>query len=114
MNKIMVLGVRPGKEPELVEIADDLNAMQEFVGGNIEAVWPWGDDVALICDEEALIKGAELNRIIMNERGGVFGVIYGPFFLCLAPRNSEVLMSLPRMMADRCMPLMVASVCKSR
>lgn len=101
MNEITVLGVRPGKEPEMVEIPDDLNAMQEFVGGYIEAVRPWGDDVALLCDEEAVIKGAELNRIIMNENGGVFGVISGPFFLCLAPRNSGVLMSLPNMMADR-------------
>lgn len=101
MKKITVLGVRPGKEPKMVELEDDLHAMQDFVGGNIEAVRPWGDDVVLICDEEAIIKGAELNRIIMNENGGVFGVISGPFFLCLAPRNSEVFMSLPNMMADR-------------
>lgn len=101
MNKITVLGVRPGKEPKMVELEDDLHAMQDFVGGNIEAVRPWGDDVVLICDEEAIIKGAELNRIIKHESGGVFGVISGPFFLCLAPRNSEVFMSLPNMIADR-------------
>lgn len=107
MNEITVLGVRPGKEPEMVEIPDDLNAMQEFVGGYIEAVRPWGDDVALLCDEEAAIKGAELNKIIMNESGGVFGVISGPFFLCLAPKNSDYFMSLPNIFAEHYKSLLV-------
>lgn len=67
-----------------------------------------GDDVIIICDEEALLKRLPPNRIIQHPSGDVCCVICGPFFLCLAPRNSEVFMSLPRMMADRCIPLMVA------
>lgn len=108
MGKLTVLGVLPGKEPEMVELEENMNVMQDFVGGRIEVVRPWGDDVVLICNGEAIIKSAELNRIIKRESGGVFGVISGPFFLCLAPRNSGVLMSLPNMMAERCIQLMVA------
>ncbi len=111
MNKITVLAVRQKEAPEMIELEDNLRAMQDFVGGNIETVRPWGDDVMIICDEEALLKGLPPNRIILHPGGDAFGVICGPFFLCLAPRNSEVFMSLPRMMADRCMPLMLAPAC---
>lgn len=108
MSKIDVLAVRPGETPEMIELEDDLRAMQDFVGGNIEAVRPWSDDVIIICDEEAALKQTPPNRIIKHPSGDVCCVICGAFFLCLAPRNSEVFMSLPRMMADRCIPLMVA------
>ena len=110
MKKISVLAVRQNEAPEMIELEDDLRAMQDFVGGNIEAVRPWGDDVIIICDEEALLKRLPPNRIIQHPSGDVCCVICGPFFLCLAPRNSEVFMSLPRMMADRCLPLMVVPV----
>lgn len=110
MEKISVLAVRKNEAPEMIELEDDLYAMQDFVGGNIEAVRPWGDDV-ITCDEEALLKRLPPSRIIQHPSGDVCCVICGPFFLCLAPRNSEVFMSLPRMMADRCIPLMVVPVC---
>lgn len=112
MEKITVLAVRPEEEPEMMELEDDLRAMQAFVGGNIEAVRPWGDDVIIICDEEAVLKQIPPNRIIMHPSGEVCCVICGPFFLCLAPRNSETFMGLPRMMAERCIRLMVAPVCR--
>lgn len=107
MGKLTVLGVWPGNEPEMVELEENLNAMQDFVGGRIEVVRPWGDDVVLICDGEAIIKGAELNRIIKHESGGVFGVISGPFFLCLAPKNSDYFMSLPNIFAEHYKSLLV-------
>ena len=56
MKKISVLAVRQNEAPEMIELEDDLRAMQDFVGGNIEAVRPWGDDVIIICDEEAAAK----------------------------------------------------------
>ena len=111
MNKITVLAVRPQEAPEMIELEDNLRAMQDFVGGNIELVRPWGDDVIIVCDEEAVLKQTPPNRIIMHPSGNVCCVICGPFFLCLASRNSEVFMNLPRMMADRCMLLMVAPAC---
>lgn len=111
MEKITVLAVRPDEAPEIMELEDSLRAMQDFVGGNIETVRPWGDDVIIVCDEEAVLKQMQPNKIIMHPSGDVCCVICGSFFLCLAPRNSEVFMSLPRMMADRCIPLMVAPAC---
>ena len=43
-----------------VQIPNDLKALQTAVGGHIQAV-PVRDDIAIICDEEGLIKGKEGN-----------------------------------------------------
>lgn len=102
-----VLMVRPNEPVVMMEIEDSLEAMQDAVGGNIEVVKPWSADVALICNEEGCVKKLPANRIVFKSDGEPFGCIYGTFFLCLAPRNSERFLSLPRMVASRYAPFMV-------
>jgi len=41
--------------------------MQETVGGYIEEYMPFDDEVAIICNEEGKMNGAELNRAIYSE-----------------------------------------------
>lgn len=53
-----VLIVKPGEEPYPAEIGSGLSAMQEVVGGQIEAVYPFEARVALICHEEVNIPRA--------------------------------------------------------
>ena len=72
-----ILIVEPGKTPRRADIPHALGAMQHVVGGCIQAVYPWEDTVALVCNEEGLLEGLELNRYIMP---GV--TIAGTFFLC--------------------------------
>lgn len=110
MSKQTVLNVlvaRPNVPVEMVEIEDSLEAMQAVVEGPIEVVKPWSADVALICNEEGCVKKLPANRIVFKSDGEPFGCIYGTFFLCLAPRNSERFLSLPRMVASRYAPFMV-------
>lgn len=49
-EKMKVLVVRPMEMPEVQEIDHTLSAMQELVGGTIQAVYPFDDPVALICN----------------------------------------------------------------
>ena len=72
-----ILVVAPNDRPERVEIPHTLEEMQRVVGGHIQAVYPWKDLVALVCDEEGLINGKSLNRYIMPGM-----VIAGTFFIC--------------------------------
>lgn len=46
-----VLLVEPGKEPVLQEINGSLKSMQEIVGGTIQALYPFEEHVALICND---------------------------------------------------------------
>ena len=72
-----VLVVEPGKRPVEQEIDGSLESMQAIVGGTIQAIYPFEDFVALICNDEAKLIGMKGNR-----RYGKRGVIAGPFFIC--------------------------------
>ena len=51
-EKIKVVIVHPNEEARIEEIENTLEAKQEIVGGWIEAIYPYEDSVALICNEE--------------------------------------------------------------
>ena len=72
-----VLIVEPGKRPIKADIDHTLHNLQQVVGGYIQAIYPWDDPVALVCDEEGLLKQREFNRYIDPEV-----VIFGTFFIC--------------------------------
>jgi hypothetical protein len=90
-----VVLVEPGKIPREAEIADALKSMQDAVGGFIQAIYPFEDLVALICNEEAKLEGLPLNRALYSEENHkCYDVVAGTFFLCGAPDNSEQFESL--------------------
>ena len=45
-----VLMGEPGEVPYAVDIGEGLEALQTAVGGDIQAVYPYDDPVALICN----------------------------------------------------------------
>ncbi len=57
-----VLVVEPERRPELREINGSLEAMQEIVGGLIQAVYPFDEPVALVCNEEGKLMNLPANR----------------------------------------------------
>ena len=72
-----ILIVEPGKHPYEAEINNSLESLQKTVGGYIEAIYPFEDMVALVCDEESKMKAdTQWNRILGAD------VIKGTFFLC--------------------------------
>ena len=89
-----ILVVEPGKKPEAKEIDGSLTSMQEIVGGTIEAIYPWADPVALICNDEGKLLGLPLNRTLADEDGHVLDVVAGTFFLCGIPTDSDSFGSL--------------------
>lgn len=98
---ISVLVIEPGKYPKLTEIDDSLESMQEIVGGYIEEYMPFEDEVAIVCNEEGKMNGAELNRAIYGENKEILDIVTGKFFICYAPFESEKFESLPKDMAEK-------------
>ena len=88
-EKINVLLIEPGKYPKQIEIEDTLEAMQETVGGYIEEYMPFDDEVAIVCNEEGKMNGAELNRAIYSDDKEILDIIAGKFFIAYAPIESE-------------------------
>ena len=72
-----ILICEPHKRPYVKDIEHTLENLQEIVGGYIQALYPFDDDVAIVANEEALLIGLEPNRAV--ER---YGIIFGTFFIC--------------------------------
>lgn len=78
-----VVACYPGKTAQVIEIKDGLKGMQKFVGGGfIEAIYPYDDPVAIVCNEEGKINRMELNRALYTEDGEMFDIVAGPMFVC--------------------------------
>ena len=80
-EKISVLVVEPEKKPYAKEVSSELSSLQHEVGGYIQAVYPYEEPVAIICDEEAKLKGSELNRVLRDEDGQIYDVVAGTFLI---------------------------------
>ena len=84
-----VLMIEPGKKPRKAEIDGSLQGMQKVVGGYIQAIYPFEDPVALICNEEGKILDLPFNRALRDEDGDIYDIVAGTFFLCGAPPDSD-------------------------
>ena len=83
MEAITVLKISPGRRPEKITIAHTLEAMQAVVGGSIQAIYPFEDQAALVCNEEGKLLGMEPNRVIRDtDTGEMVEIICGTFFIC--------------------------------
>ena len=72
-----VLIVEPEKSPRMANISGDLESLQKAVGGYIEAVYPYDDPVAIVCNEEVKLIGLPLNRKLEDH-----DIIAGTFIVC--------------------------------
>lgn len=80
---IRVVLVEPGKLARIAEIGTTLDAMQRTVGGDIEAYYPFEEQVCIVCNEEGKINGLPLNRAIRDEdTNEIADIIAGTFFFC--------------------------------
>lgn len=72
-----VVVVEPDYAPYEKEI-NGLAEMQATVGGLIQAIYPYKDHVAVVCNDEGILLGLPFNRSMEGGYGGVFGT----FFIC--------------------------------
>lgn len=80
-KKILAVVVEPGKDAEIKEIDSDLKSLQSIVGGYIEAIYPFRDDVALVCNDEGKINGLPYNRFLLDDNGRAYDIIAGTFII---------------------------------
>jgi len=88
-----ILKIEPGKSPRTEEIKGDLKSMQSVVGGYIQAIYPFEESIALICNEEGKLLNLPFNRALTMD-GKIYDIVCGTFFLCSAPLHSDAFESL--------------------
>ncbi len=91
-----ILIIEPGKHPREADIENSLESLQKTVGGYIEALYPYEDRIAIVCDEEAKLKSdTQWNRMLPECRD----IIKGTFFIC--GLGEEDFTDIPPEMAEK-------------
>lgn len=89
MAKAIIL--EPGKEAEVREIGTDWKSLSAIVGGMIECVAPFGNNIVITVNEEGKILGLPLNRALVED-GKVLDIYAGTMVVLRA--DGEQLVSL--------------------
>ena len=92
-EKLTVLVVEPEKKPYVKEISSGLESLQKEVGGYIQTVYPFEDAVAIICDEEAKLKGSLPNRALRGDDGKIYDIVAGTFIMSSLGEDDFISMS---------------------
>ncbi len=79
-NLIKVIIVKPMKDPYTDYIKNDLETLQDIVGGDIEVVPNSNDNTLLICNEYGKIDGLPVNRALKYE-GKIVDIVAGDFII---------------------------------
>lgn len=82
-----ILIVEPLKPPYESDVPNTLASLQNIVGGTIQALYPYPDTVALICNDEGKLLGLPLNRRIED-----YDIIAGTF--CVVGLSADNFKSL--------------------
>jgi len=86
-----ILIIEPMKKPYVKEVNDNLESLQAVVGGLIQPLYPFRDNVVLVCNDEGKMLGMPLNRALRDPKTGeIWDVIAGTFFIVGVERNEFV------------------------
>ncbi len=99
VETLRVLLVKPGESAQVIDIEKGLKALQAAVGGHIQAVYPFKDSVALVCNDEGKLKGLPLNRVLQGENYAAHDIISGDFLV--VGLGKEDFTSLPQDLLEK-------------
>lgn len=80
-EKMTVLVVEPLKEPHVKQIDPGYKSMQAEVDGTFQAIYPYDDPVALVCNDEGKLMGMDLNRGLRDDAGSLYDIVAGTFLV---------------------------------
>ena len=96
-----VLVVEPECRPEVREINGSLQTMQGIVGGLIQTIYLFDEPIALVCNDEGKSINLPANRGLRSQNGRIYDIVFGTFFICGAPTDSDHFVSLTPEQAER-------------
>ena len=76
-----ILIVEPERRPEVREIDGSLKSMQEIVGGLIQALFPFDEPLALVCNDEGRLLGLPANRGLRDKWADIRHRVWDIFHL---------------------------------
>ncbi len=80
-EKITVIAVEPWKKPYVQSIPNTLDSLQHEVGGDIQAITPYADPIAIIAADEGKLMGLPFNRAVRDDDGTICDYLVGKFLI---------------------------------
>ncbi len=80
-DTINCLLVQPDQYPKQMQIDTRLESLQQMVGGDIEVIYPFEEEVGVICNEEGKINGMPYNRALRDDKGEIYDILAGDFLV---------------------------------
>lgn len=83
-NTIRVVLVEPGKQARIADIEASLEGYYRAIGADtIQAIYPFEEEVCIICDDEGKLTARQLNRALRYEdTKEIYDIVAGTFFVC--------------------------------
>ena len=79
---LRVLYVEPMKTPVVKDVKDNLTTYQQMVGGHIQLLYPFSENVGVVCNDEGKLLNLPPNRLLRDENTGKpYDVLCGNFFV---------------------------------
>lgn len=79
---MQVVLCEPRKIVIVTKIENKLKTMQNIVGGLIQVIYPFDDNVALVCNDDGKINNLPYNRRLLDRKGNLLDIIAGTLFIC--------------------------------
>ena len=83
MNALVVY---PGQKPRIIDITGELQELQQIVGGTIDVIDPYEDEIIFILNDEGKMLGLPPNRRIND-----WITIHGTFLICGSDKEGNTI-----------------------
>lgn len=81
-EKLRVVFLNPGEDAIEGFVGSSVEELQDAVGGGLfQAIYPFDDPVAIVCNDEGKLIGMKPTRVLRTENGDIYDVICGPAFV---------------------------------
>ena len=85
-REVIAIKVEPLKRAKVIRQSTDLRELEKVVGGIIEFVHPYEEDICIVCNDCGRYQCVP-NRFINVEETGYYGVIFGSFLILRERKN---------------------------
>lgn len=72
---------RANEDAIITDVDNNYEVSSALVGGLIECIYPFDDNVVLVCNDEGKLNGMPFNRYLKHDNGVPYEAIMGDFFI---------------------------------
>lgn len=93
---ITAIYVSPNQAPAVVQVESSELGFQSLLHGPVEEIFPYFEEVMLLCGAKAKIQKLPPNRVLYDDNDEYIDIVAGDFYLVGAPFTAQNYVSLTK------------------